>query len=215
MQYEDTDIVSRQLRHIIFKEYIFGKHTPIEDLQLIRLNGVQRALDRFLPRQLMVVVGERETMRDDILDFAEAAKKDETREVVVVNEDYAHDWFLVHDIVDRKGKHLIAKCDALFADFVVNAVNTHRDDMVDDDNASVSTSYSTVKSENDGTVQIEITIDEEKGYMEKDFADVIEYNYQVIKEPTTEHSFVSKLCNIFKQRKIPFLFDYFFGKDRS
>jgi acetyl esterase/lipase len=121
-KYAKTDIVSPKLATLIFKEYLDLPKVEVEDLPILRLAHVRKEFDRFMPKKVMVFVGEKEVLRDDILDMVDAIKVDGKIDIQLIQEKYAHDWFMIHEIVKKKDKDMIAKYDELFVDFAVEAV---------------------------------------------------------------------------------------------
>lgn len=127
--YQDKDVVSRQLRQLVFDEYIYSPNAKLDDLHLFKFATVKTGFKRFLPKHIMVTVGGVETMRDDILSFFETVEQEGTRNVTVIREEYAHDWFVVHDIIpDKKREDIIEKYNEQFVDFAVHAINTYHDE---------------------------------------------------------------------------------------
>lgn len=117
-----SDIVSTKLGKLIYKEYLGIPHVNIDDLPVMRLHHVRKDFDRFLPKNVMVFVGEKEALRDDILDFSKAVEEDGKHNIQLFQEHYAHDWFMIREIVKKKDKKMIEKYDEMFVDFVVRAV---------------------------------------------------------------------------------------------
>lgn len=120
--FEKKDLVSMSLAKLIFKEYLGLPHVNIDDLPVMRLHHVKKDFDRFLPKNVMVFVGDKEVLRDDILDMVQAVKDDGKVNIILHSEHYAHDWFLIHEIIKKKDKKMIKKYDELFVDFAVEAV---------------------------------------------------------------------------------------------
>lgn len=124
--FEKKDLVTLSLAKLIFKEYLGLPHVNIDDLPVMRLHHVRKDFDRFLPKNVMVFVGDKEVLRDDILDMVQAVKDDGKCNVILHSEHYAHDWFLIHEIIKKKDKDMIKKYNELFVDFAVEAVQEAR-----------------------------------------------------------------------------------------
>lgn len=124
--FEKKDLVSMALAKLIFKEYLGLPHVNIDDLPVMRLHHIRKDFDRFLPKHVMVFVGDKEVLRDDILDMVQAVKDDGKCNIILHSEHYAHDWFLIHEIIKKKDKDMIKKYDELFVDFAVEAVQEAR-----------------------------------------------------------------------------------------
>ena len=124
--FEKKDLVSMTLAKLIFKEYLGLPHVNIDDLPVMRLHHVRKDFDRFFPKHVMVFVGDKEVLRDDILDMVQAVKEDGKINIVLNQEHYAHDWFMIHEIIKKKDKKMIARYDEMFVDFAVEAVQEAR-----------------------------------------------------------------------------------------
>ncbi|KAG2236888.1 hypothetical protein INT48_002701 [Thamnidium elegans] len=121
--FEKKDIVSAGLGKLIYKEYLGLPHVNIEDLPIMKLHHIRKNFERFLPKHVMVFVGDKEVLRDDILEFSKAVKDDGKHNIQLFQEHYAHDWFMIHEIIKKKDKAMIDKYDEMFVDFVVSAVD--------------------------------------------------------------------------------------------
>lgn len=120
--FEKKDIVTMNLAKLILKEYLGLPHVHIDDLPVMRLHHVRKDFERFLPKHVMVFCGDKEVLRDDILDMVRAVEEDGKINIQLYQEHYAHDWFMIHEIIKKKDKKLIAKYDEMFVDFAVKAV---------------------------------------------------------------------------------------------
>ncbi|KAI8643240.1 Alpha/Beta hydrolase protein [Parasitella parasitica] len=120
--FHKTDVVSMGLAKLIYKEYLNLPKTKVEDLPIMRLHHVNSKFDRFLPKNVMVFIGDKEVLRDDVVNMVNAIKKDGKTNLLFIKESYAHDWFMIHELVKKKDKHLIAKYDEMFVEFCVDAV---------------------------------------------------------------------------------------------
>ncbi|KAI9475828.1 MAG: Alpha/Beta hydrolase protein, partial [Benjaminiella poitrasii] len=101
-KFAKTDMVSQQLAKLIYKEYLGLPKTKTEDLPLMRLSHIQNNFERFMPRHILVFIGEKEVLHDDIVDMVNAVKMDDKINIELVEENYAHDWFLIHEIVKKR-----------------------------------------------------------------------------------------------------------------
>jgi hypothetical protein len=153
-KYAKTDIVSPKLATLIFKEYLDLPKVKVEDLPILRLAHVRKDFDRFMPNKVMVFVGEKEVLRDDILELVDAVKADGKIDIQLIQEKYAHDWFMIHEIIKKKDKAMIAKYDELFADFAVEAVEECKKIL---HHRPLATTAESISSKN--TVAIAETID--------------------------------------------------------
>ncbi|KAG2198461.1 hypothetical protein INT47_004448 [Mucor saturninus] len=120
--FHKKDMITLGLAKLIYKEYLGLPHVKVEDLPVMRLHHVRKDFDRFLPKNVMVFVGDKEVLRDDILDFAKAVKDDGKTNIQLIKEHYVHDWFMIREIVKKKDKKKLANYDELFVDFAVRAV---------------------------------------------------------------------------------------------
>lgn len=121
-QFNKKDIVSLGLAELICKEYLGLPHVKVEDLPVMRLHHVRKDFNRFLPKNVLVFVGDKEVLRDDILDFSKAVQEDGKTNIQVISEHYLHDWYMIREIVKKKDKKKIVTYDELFVDFAVRSV---------------------------------------------------------------------------------------------
>lgn len=121
--FEKADVVSARLGKLIYKEYLGIPHINIEDLPIMKLHHICKDFDRFLPKHVMVFVGGKEVLRDDILEFAKVVKDDGKHNIHLFQEHYVHDWFMIREIIKKKDKVRIAKYDEMFVDFVVASID--------------------------------------------------------------------------------------------
>ncbi|GAN08212.1 alpha/beta hydrolase fold domain containing protein [Mucor ambiguus] len=162
--FHKTDVVSMGLSKLIYKEYLGLPETKIEDLPIMRLHHVKNNFDRFMPKNVMVFIGDKEVLRDDVVNMVDAIKKDAKINIQFIKENYAHDWFMIHELVKKKDKHLIAKYDEQFVDFCVDAVEQARKSLVD--TAAKPTAKNARKASED-TININETIDVDQLVNEK------------------------------------------------
>lgn len=121
--FHKKDMITLGLAKLIYKEYLGLPHVSIEDLPVMRLHHVRKDFNRFLPKNVMVFVGDKEVLRDDILEFVKAVEDDGKTNIKMIQEHYVHDWFMIREIVKKKDKKKIASYDELFVDFAVRAIN--------------------------------------------------------------------------------------------
>ncbi|KAG0183707.1 hypothetical protein DFQ28_001189 [Apophysomyces sp. BC1034] len=123
-KFEKTDLVSFALKKLIYKEFLDSKCVNVDTLPIINLSGqLQYGFNRFAPKNVMIFVGDKEVMRDDILAMAETVRTDGYAHVKVHCENYEHDWYLIREIVKQKDKPMLKRYDESFADFAVKAIN--------------------------------------------------------------------------------------------
>lgn len=120
--FHKKDMITLDLAKLIYKEYLGLPHVRVEDLPVMRLHHVRKDFDRFLPKNVLVFVGDKEVLRDDILDFSKAVEEDGKCNIQLIQEHYIHDWFMIREIVKKKDKKMIENYDELFVDFAVRAV---------------------------------------------------------------------------------------------
>ncbi|KAI8145005.1 Alpha/Beta hydrolase protein [Fennellomyces sp. T-0311] len=119
---EKHDMVTQHLAKLILKEYLDYPNVDPESLPILRMSKIYRGFDRFCPKNALVFVGDKEVMRDDIVNLANKVEKDGSIKVRVCKEKYAHDWFLIREIVKQKDKYVLDQYDEVFVDFAANAV---------------------------------------------------------------------------------------------
>lgn len=129
--FHKTDVVSMGLSKLIYKEYLGLPETKIEDLPIMRLHHVKNNFDRFMPKNVMVFIGDKEVLRDDVVNMVDAVKKDGKINIQFIKENYAHDWFMIHELIKKKDKYLITKYDEMFVDFCADAVEQANKSLVD------------------------------------------------------------------------------------
>ncbi|KAI9281898.1 Alpha/Beta hydrolase protein [Sporodiniella umbellata] len=124
-KYEKEDIITYKLADMVFKEYLGLPETKIEDLPILRLSQITSGFDRFLPKHVLLIVGTREVLRDSAMEMYEALKK-ENADVKLVEENFPHDWFLVHSVIDNRKRDVVKQYDEMFVDFAVKSVKEAR-----------------------------------------------------------------------------------------
>ncbi|KAG0747211.1 hypothetical protein G6F57_007900 [Rhizopus arrhizus] len=121
-KYEKQDLVSSALYELVFKEYLGLPETKPEDLPILRMYKILHDFDRFLPKHVLTFVGKREVLRDGAVELCEAIKTDGKIEVSLIEEDFVHDWFMIHHVIGKSKMGMIHRYDELFVDFAVKAV---------------------------------------------------------------------------------------------
>ncbi|KAI8878769.1 alpha/beta-hydrolase [Backusella circina FSU 941] len=121
-RFEKTDMVSLALAEMVFKDFLGLPETDPDDLPLLKLGKIKRNFRRFCPKHALVLVGSRECLRDDVVELASAVDRDGGVDIRLITEDYAHDWFMIHEVIPKRDKHIIDYYDELFVDFAVEAV---------------------------------------------------------------------------------------------
>lgn len=131
-KYGHTDLVSKTLFNMVMKEYLNIPETAEEDIPLLQIAKIRSGFDRFLPQKIMVFAGKKEVFYDDICEIAEQIRQEGVIDVTMIAEAYAHDWFLIHEIIKKKGrKALVQKYDEMFAEFAVKAVQKEVTEKID------------------------------------------------------------------------------------
>lgn len=121
-RYEKTDMVSRTLAEMVFKDFLGLPETSPDDLPLLKLGKIKHDFVRFCPKHALVFVGSKECLRDHVVELASAVDRDGGVDIRLITEDYAHDWFMIHEVIPKKDKHIIDYYDELFVDFAMDAV---------------------------------------------------------------------------------------------
>lgn len=120
-QYSE-DLLTPLLIKQVFKEYLGFPNANTDDLHLLKLALITSGFDRFLPQNLLVYVGEREVMREDILTLANMVKQFPTFNVEIRKENYEHDWYFIREVVKLDERHLLVESDEQFAAFAAKAL---------------------------------------------------------------------------------------------
>jgi acetyl esterase/lipase len=137
------DLVTPLLAKQVLKEYLGLPSANTDDLHLLKLCHITSDFDRFLPKNLLVYVGEREVMREDIMMLANAVKQDSKFNVEVRKENYEHDWYFIREVVKLDERHLLAQSDEQFAAFAAKALREAREAVLSDiEKLAASTSNS-------------------------------------------------------------------------
>ncbi|KAL9554594.1 hypothetical protein MBANPS3_002736 [Mucor bainieri] len=118
------DIVTPVLASRVLKEYLnLPEATNTDELHLLKLAHIRSDFDRFAPKNVMVYVGEREVMRDDILTLAQTVKQDDKFNVRIRKENFEHDWYFIRELVKPQDKHILQSSDEEFAAFCARSLN--------------------------------------------------------------------------------------------
>ncbi|KAF7732734.1 hypothetical protein EC973_000005 [Apophysomyces ossiformis] len=123
-----ADMVTPMLAQRVLKDYLDLPNVNPDDLPILRLRNISKDYHRFAPRNLVIFVGEREVMRDDILNLANNVKIQGTMNVEICREDYPHDWFLIRELVPLKDKPMLDRYDHFIADFAARVLEEARVD---------------------------------------------------------------------------------------
>ncbi|KAI7907676.1 Alpha/Beta hydrolase protein, partial [Cokeromyces recurvatus] len=104
-QYKE-DLVTPLLATRVLKEYLNlpDAQDKEDELHLLKLSQIDSDFHRFLPSHVLVYVGQREVMRDDILKMVNAIQQDHGHpkdriKVQVRQENYEHDWYFIREVV--------------------------------------------------------------------------------------------------------------------
>ncbi|KAI8150166.1 Alpha/Beta hydrolase protein [Fennellomyces sp. T-0311] len=114
------DYISQFTAKKIIDEY-FDESTadlPPGASRLLGIADLQTGYNAFLP-QTLLFVGNKEVLRDDVLDFAHKAEQDGVPWETIC-EEAVHDWFNVREVV--KDKKILERADDIFADFCYRTV---------------------------------------------------------------------------------------------
>ncbi|KAI8644119.1 Alpha/Beta hydrolase protein [Parasitella parasitica] len=119
-----NDIITPELASRVLKEYLnLPEATNTDDLHLLKLALISKDFDRFVPKNVMVYVGEQEVMRDDILTLAHTVKQDKTCNVYIRKEDCLHDWYFIRELVKAQDKHILTSSDEEFVAFATRSLS--------------------------------------------------------------------------------------------
>jgi acetyl esterase/lipase len=118
---EKHDIVCAKFARQVLREYFDPKVDPTpETMKVLALARMQSGFEAFTPQHVLVFVGKKEVMRDDILELTDRVKKNSTIDLHVVQEDFVHDWYMIRDLVKKKS--ILEKNDRVFIRFIKNAL---------------------------------------------------------------------------------------------
>ncbi|RCH78726.1 hypothetical protein CU098_003635 [Rhizopus stolonifer] len=116
------DIITPVLANRVLKEYLNLPEANPSELHVLKLAHIRSGFARFAPKNILIYVGEREVMRDDILSLANTVKKDEKLNVQIRKENYEHDWYFIREIVKAQDRYIVDEADSQFVDFVASSV---------------------------------------------------------------------------------------------
>ncbi|KAI9018626.1 Alpha/Beta hydrolase protein [Phycomyces nitens] len=130
-KFNKTDIVSYQLADLVVKELLGEAVENPDKIPLLRLSHVQKGFDRFLPKNVLGLVGDIEVMRDDIVNITNSIRKDKSTNIELYSENYPHDWYFIREIVKKADKKMLYKYDEMFAEFSVRSIKyaAHHPDL--------------------------------------------------------------------------------------
>jgi hypothetical protein len=118
---EKHDIVCTKFAKQVIREYFDPEVAPTpETMKVLALARMENGFEDFLPNNILVFVGKKECMRDDILALAHRVKKNSSLSLQVVQENLVHDWFMIRDLV--KNKSILEQNDKVFIRFIKNAL---------------------------------------------------------------------------------------------
>ncbi|CAO3586534.1 unnamed protein product [Absidia cylindrospora] len=124
-KYASTDIVTHKLFDLVIKEYISLKKNKLDKMAMFNLynNLSQGGMEQICQGSVLFYVGEKEVFSDDILTFADIIKKTSTKlKVNVCKAKYAHDWYLIREIVRQEDKPMVKRCDEITAKWCVRSI---------------------------------------------------------------------------------------------
>ncbi|KAI8635850.1 Alpha/Beta hydrolase protein [Parasitella parasitica] len=115
------DYISQYTAKIIKKDYFEPPepNAPPDANQVLGIANLKTGFKEFLPENVLMFVGEKETLLDDALDLAMKAENDGVIWEVVL-ENCVHDWFCLREVV--KDKRVLNRADITFADFCYRCV---------------------------------------------------------------------------------------------
>ncbi|KAI9302126.1 Alpha/Beta hydrolase protein [Cunninghamella echinulata] len=119
------DYVSQQTAKLIKRDYFQNIDPDSNEIQCIL--GIMRlhtGFQAFFSPRVLLIIGNKEVLRDDALDLGAKAEQDGV-DIEIVMEDCVHDWFCVREVV--KDKSILDRADKIFADFCYRSVILPRD----------------------------------------------------------------------------------------
>ncbi|KAI8084751.1 Alpha/Beta hydrolase protein [Halteromyces radiatus] len=117
-KYASSDIVSHRLFDLVIKEYVSLKKNNLDKMAMFNLfnNLSHGGMEQICQGTILIFVGEKEVFRDDIITFVDIIKKTTSKlKVNVCKAQYAHDWYLIREIVRQEDKELLHRCDTIMA----------------------------------------------------------------------------------------------------
>ncbi|KAG2175006.1 hypothetical protein INT43_006068, partial [Umbelopsis isabellina] len=118
---EKHDLVSTKFAKQVLREYFDPEVAPTPDtMKVLALARMEKGFEEFLPNNILVFLGKKECMRDDILELSDRVKKNSSITVQVVQENLFHDWFVIRDLVKKKS--ILEQNDKVFIRFIKSAL---------------------------------------------------------------------------------------------
>jgi acetyl esterase/lipase len=119
-----SDLVTPSLARTVVKEFLDIKSDKGRNsLPFLKIVNIKSGFSRFVPDNIMLIVGEKEVMRDDILSLAKTVMREEKKiRIQIHRENFGHDWYFLRDIVKSSQQHLVKRTDDAFIDFVAKTV---------------------------------------------------------------------------------------------
>ncbi|KAI8069188.1 Alpha/Beta hydrolase protein [Gongronella butleri] len=125
-KYSGSDMVCHKLFDLVIKEYIQLKVNKLDSIPMLNLFNnltVQGGLAEIVQGAgVLVYVGEKEVFRDDIVEFFDRVKKSTDVKVRVCKAKYAHDWYLIREIVRQEDKPMLRRCDDITTKWMNHAL---------------------------------------------------------------------------------------------
>jgi hypothetical protein len=124
-KYAGSDIVSHKLFELVIKEYIALKKNKLDKMAMLSLfnNLSHGGMEQICQGSMLFFVGEKEVFSDDIFAFADIIKKTTSKlKVNICKAQYAHDWYLIREIVRQEDKPMLKRCDEIVAKWCDRAV---------------------------------------------------------------------------------------------
>jgi len=115
------DIVTTKFAKQVLREYFDPEVAPTpETMKVLALSRMDKGFEVFIPKHVLVFVGKKEVMRDDILELCNRVKKNSTINIQVVQENLVHDWYMIRDLVKKKS--ILEQNDRVFIRFIKHAL---------------------------------------------------------------------------------------------
>ncbi|ORZ15640.1 Alpha/Beta hydrolase protein [Absidia repens] len=131
-KYAESDIVSHKLFELVIKEYLALKKNKFEMLAMLNIynNLSKGGMDHICQGGVLFFVGEKEVFSDDIFAFADIIKNTTSNLTInVCKAPYAHDWYLIREIVRHKDAPMVKQSDDIMAEWCNRAL--HRQLVLD------------------------------------------------------------------------------------
>ncbi|KAI9284927.1 Alpha/Beta hydrolase protein [Umbelopsis sp. AD052] len=115
------DIVTTKFAKQVLREYFDPEVAPTpETMKVLALSRMDKGFEVFIPKNVIVYVGKKEVMRDDILELCDRVKRNSTINVQVIQENLVHDWYMIRDLVKKKS--ILEQNDRVFIRFIKQAL---------------------------------------------------------------------------------------------